>query len=49
LLLASTALHQRVDGSSVDLVSCPAGPCTPPGLKGIRSVADVEEPLKLPP
>jgi len=38
--------HKRVDGSSVDLVSFPAGPDTPPGVKGTWSAADVEAILK---
>jgi hypothetical protein len=38
--------HKRADGSSVDLVSFPAGPGTPPGVKGTWSAADVEAILK---
>lgn len=38
--------HQRADGSSVDLVSFPAGPGTPAGVKGTWSAADVESLLK---
>ncbi|NYG35473.1 hypothetical protein HZU83_18260 [Sphaerotilus montanus] len=36
--------HKRADGSS--LVSFPAGPGTPPGVKGTWSAADVEAILK---
>lgn len=38
--------HKRADGSSIDLVSFPAGPGTPPGVKGTWSAADVEAILK---
>ena len=38
--------HKRADGSSVDLVSFPAGPGTPPGVKGTWSAADIEAILK---
>lgn len=38
--------HKRSDGSAVDLVSFPAGPGTPPGVKGTWSAADVEAILK---
>lgn len=38
--------HKRADGSIVDLVSFPAGPGTPPGVKGTWSAADVEAILK---
>ena len=34
--------HQRADGSWVEFVSFPAGPGTPPGVKGTWSSADVE-------
>ncbi len=38
--------HKRADGSTVEFVSFPAGPGTPPGLKGSWSAADVEAVLK---
>ena len=38
--------HQRADGSTVEFVSFPAGPGTPPGVKGGWSAADVEAVLK---
>jgi hypothetical protein len=38
--------HQRADGSTVEFVSFPAGPGTPPGVKGTWSAADVEAVLK---
>jgi hypothetical protein len=38
--------HTRSDGSAVEFVSFPAGPGTPPGVKGIWSAADVEAVLK---
>lgn len=38
--------HQRPDGSAVDFVSFPAGPGTPPGVKGSWSAGDVEALLK---
>lgn len=34
--------HQRSDGSSVEFIGFPAGPGTPPGVKGTWSGADVE-------
>jgi len=46
VLIDGQHLHQRADGSSVDLVSFPAGPGTPPGVKGSWSAADVEALLK---
>jgi len=39
--------HQRADGSSVDLVSFPAGPGTPAGVKGTWSAEDVQAILNL--
>jgi hypothetical protein len=38
--------HQRADGSTVEFVSFPAGPGTPPGVKGTWSAADVAAVLK---
>lgn len=38
--------HQRADGSTVEFVSFPAGPGTPPGVKGTWSTADVQAVLK---
>lgn len=38
--------HQRADGSAVDFVSFPAGPGTPPGVRGSWSAGDVEAILK---
>jgi hypothetical protein len=38
--------HQRADGSAVGFVGFPAGPGTPPGVKGGWSAADVEAILK---
>lgn len=38
--------HQRADGSAVEFVSFPAGPGTPPGVKGSWSAGDVEALLK---
>lgn len=38
--------HQRADGSTVEFVSFPAGPGTPPGVKGSWSAADVQAVLK---
>ena len=38
--------HTRADGSAVEFVSFPAGPGTPPGVKGTWSAADVEAVLK---
>ena len=46
VLIDGQHLHRRADGSSVDLVSFPAGPGTPAGVKGGWSVADVEALLK---
>jgi hypothetical protein len=46
VLIDGQHLHRRADGSSVDLVSFPAGPGTPPGVKGSWSAADVEALLK---
>ena len=46
VLIDGQHLHRRADGSSVDLVSFPAGPGTPPGVKGSWSSADVEALLK---
>jgi hypothetical protein len=46
ILIDGQHLHKRVDGSAVDLVSFPAGPGTPPGVKGTWSTADVEPILK---
>jgi hypothetical protein len=34
--------HQRADGSAVEFAGFPAGPGTPPGVKGAWSAADVE-------
>jgi hypothetical protein len=47
VLIDGQHLHMRADGSSVDLVSFPAGPSTPPGVKGSWSTADVEAIVKL--
>lgn len=47
VLIDGQHLHKRADGSSVDLVSFPAGAGTPPGVKGSWSTADVEAILKL--
>jgi len=38
--------HRRADGSAVEFVSFPAGPGTPPGVKGTWSAADVEAVVK---
>lgn len=38
--------HKRPDGSTVEFVSFPAGPGTPPGVKGSWSTADVQAVLK---
>jgi len=38
--------HSRPDGSAVEFVSFPAGPGTPPGVKGTWSAADVGAVLK---
>jgi len=38
--------HRRADGSTVEFVSFPAGPGTPPGVKGTWSAADVEAVVK---
>jgi len=46
VLIDGHHLHKRADGSSVDLVSFPAGPGTPQGVKGTLSAADVEAILK---
>lgn len=46
VLIDGQHLHKRADGSSVDLVSFPAGPGTPQGVKGTWSAADVEAILK---
>jgi ABC-type glycerol-3-phosphate transport system substrate-binding protein len=46
VLIDGQHLHQRADGSAVDLVSFPAGPGTPTGVKGTWSAADVEAILK---
>ena len=46
VLIDGQHLHQRADGSTVDLVSFPAGPGTPAGVKGTWSAADVEAILK---
>jgi hypothetical protein len=46
VLIDGQHLHKRADGSTVDLVSFPAGPGTPPGVKGTWSAADVEAILK---
>jgi hypothetical protein len=46
ILIDGQHLHKRADGSAVDLVSFPAGPGTPPGVKGTWSAADVEAILK---
>jgi hypothetical protein len=46
VLIDGQHLHKRADGSPVDLVSFPAGPGTPPGVKGTWSAADVEALLK---
>jgi hypothetical protein len=47
VLIDGQHLHKRADGSTVDLVSFPAGPGTPPGVKGGWSAADVEAIVKL--
>jgi hypothetical protein len=46
VLIDGQHLHKRADGSPVDLVSFPAGPGTPTGVKGTWSAADVEALLK---
>jgi hypothetical protein len=46
VLIDGQHLYKRADGSTVDLVSFPAGPGTPPGVKGTWSAADVEAILK---
>lgn len=46
VLIDGQHLHKRSDGSSVDLVSFPAGLGTPAGVKGTWSAADVEAILK---
>lgn len=38
--------HKRPDGATVELVGFPAGPGTPPGVKGSWSTADVQAMLK---
>jgi hypothetical protein len=38
--------HKRPDGSTVEFVGFPAGPGTPPSVKGIWSAADVQAVLK---
>lgn len=38
--------RKRADGSAVEFVSFPAGPGTPPGVKGSWSLADVQAVLK---
>jgi glutaredoxin len=38
--------HKRKDGSEVELVSFPAGPGTPAGVKGTWSAEDVQAALK---
>lgn len=46
VLIDGQHLHKRADGSVVDFVSFPAGPGTPPGVKGTWSAADVQAVLK---
>jgi len=46
VLIDGQHLHKRPDGSSVDFVRFPAGPGTPPGVKGTWFTADVEAILK---
>jgi hypothetical protein len=46
VLIDGQHLHKRADGSAVDLMSFPAGPGTPSGVKGTWSAADVEAILK---
>jgi hypothetical protein len=46
LLVDGQYRHRRADGSTVEFVSFPAGPGTPPGVKGTWSAADVEAILK---
>lgn len=46
VLIDGQHLHQRADGSAVDFVSFPAGPGTPPGVKGTWSTEDVATVLK---
>jgi hypothetical protein len=46
VLIDGQHLHRRADGSSVDLLSFPAGAGTPPGVKGSWTAADVEALLK---
>jgi hypothetical protein len=38
--------HRRADGSTVEFLGFPAGPGTPPGVKGNWSAADVEAVLQ---
>ncbi len=38
--------HKRADGSTVEFLSFPAGPGTPPGVKGTWSATDVEALLR---
>lgn len=42
LLIDGQHLHKRADGTAVDFVSFPAGPGTPPGVKGGWSADDVK-------
>jgi hypothetical protein len=46
ILIDGQYRHKRADGSTVEFVSFPAGPGTPPGVKGTWSAADVEAALK---
>jgi hypothetical protein len=46
LLIDGRHQHQRADGSVVNFMGFPAGPGTPPGVKGSWSAADVEAVLK---
>lgn len=46
ILIDGQYRHKRADGSTVEFVSFPTGPGTPPGVKGTWSAADVEAVLK---
>jgi hypothetical protein len=46
VLVNGTYKHTRQDGSAVELVSFPAGPGTPTGVKGGWSLLDVQALLK---
>ena len=47
ILIDGQYRHKRQDGSTIEFVSFPSWPGTPPGVKGTWSAADVEAVLKL--